>query len=55
VIRFGGQSVRSGSSDGKAEEGDCAGKREEVYLGNLEARRDWGYVPEHVDLMWRML
>jgi len=26
-----------------------------VYLGNLEARRDWGYAPEYVDAMWRML
>lgn len=24
-------------------------------LGNLDARRDWGYVPEYVDAMWRML
>src|SRR5581483_6270035 len=26
-----------------------------VYLGNLDARRDWGYAPEYVDAMWRML
>jgi GDPmannose 4,6-dehydratase len=32
-----------------------AGKKEKVYLGNLEARRDWGYAPEYVDAMWRML
>ena len=25
-----------------------AGKQEKLYLGNLEGRRDWGYVPEHV-------
>jgi GDPmannose 4,6-dehydratase len=24
-------------------------------LGNLEAHRDWGYAPEYVDAMWRML
>jgi GDPmannose 4,6-dehydratase len=24
-------------------------------LGNLEAKRDWGYAPEYVDAMWRML
>lgn len=24
-------------------------------LGNLEARRDWGYAPEYVEAMWRML
>jgi GDPmannose 4,6-dehydratase len=26
-----------------------------VYLGNLDARRDWGYAPEYVEVMWRML
>ena len=26
-----------------------------VLLGNLDARRDWGYAPEYVDAMWRML
>lgn len=25
-----------------------------IYLGNLNARRDWGYAPEYVDAMWRM-
>jgi GDPmannose 4,6-dehydratase len=24
-------------------------------LGNLDARRDWGYAPDYVDAMWRML
>ncbi len=32
-----------------------AGLQKEVYLGNLDARRDWGYAPEYVDAMWRML
>jgi GDPmannose 4,6-dehydratase len=32
-----------------------AGKQEKLYLGNLDARRDWGYAPEYVDAMWRML
>jgi GDPmannose 4,6-dehydratase len=32
-----------------------AGKAEHVYLGNLEARRDWGYAKEYVEAMWRML
>ncbi len=27
----------------------------ELCLGNLEAERDWGYAPEYVDAMWRML
>lgn len=26
-----------------------------VYLGNLEARRDWGYAPDYVEVMWRIL
>ncbi len=32
-----------------------AGKQEKVYLGNLDAKRDWGYAPEYVEAMWRML
>jgi len=32
-----------------------AGKRDKLYLGNLDAKRDWGYAPEYVDAMWRML
>jgi GDPmannose 4,6-dehydratase len=31
------------------------GEEQHLYLGNLEARRDWGYAPEYVDAMWRML
>jgi GDPmannose 4,6-dehydratase len=26
-----------------------------LYLGNLEAKRDWGYAPEYVEMMWKML
>ncbi len=26
-----------------------------LYLGNLEAKRDWGYAPEYVEAMWLML
>jgi GDPmannose 4,6-dehydratase len=33
----------------------CAGKEDHVYLGNLEASRDWGYAPEYVEAMWQML
>jgi len=33
----------------------AAGKEERLYLGNLDARRDWGYAPEYVEAMWRML
>jgi GDPmannose 4,6-dehydratase len=32
----------------------CLGKEDKVFLGNLEARRDWGYAPEYVEAMWRM-
>ncbi|MGB3770842.1 MAG: GDP-mannose 4,6-dehydratase [Rhodococcus sp. (in: high G+C Gram-positive bacteria)] len=32
-----------------------AGVEKELYLGNLDAIRDWGYAPEYVEGMWRML
>ncbi len=32
-----------------------AGLQHELYLGNLDAVRDWGYAPEYVEGMWRML
>lgn len=32
-----------------------AGKQDAIALGNLEARRDWGYAPEYVEAMWLML
>lgn len=32
-----------------------AGRQECLHLGNLEAKRDWGYAPEYVEAMWRML
>jgi GDPmannose 4,6-dehydratase len=31
------------------------GLQESLTLGNLEAKRDWGYAPEYVEAMWRML
>ncbi len=33
----------------------AAGKADSLTLGNLDARRDWGYAPDYVDLMWRTL
>ena len=30
-------------------------KRDKILLGNLDAKRDWGYAPEYVEAMWRML
>jgi GDPmannose 4,6-dehydratase len=32
-----------------------AGKDQYLYLGNLDARRDWGYAPEYVECMWKIL
>ena len=32
-----------------------AGLEKDLYLGNLDARRDWGYAPEYVEAMWLML
>jgi GDPmannose 4,6-dehydratase len=31
------------------------GKEEKIYLGNLDAKRDWGYAKDYVEGMWRML
>ncbi|MBM3155441.1 MAG: GDP-mannose 4,6-dehydratase [Chloroflexi bacterium] len=32
-----------------------AGREKHLSLGNLDAKRDWGYAPEYVECMWRML
>ena len=32
-----------------------AGEQDALYMGNLDAVRDWGYAPEYVEAMWRML
>jgi len=32
-----------------------AKRQEALYLGNLDAKRDWGYAPEYVEAMWKML
>jgi GDPmannose 4,6-dehydratase len=32
-----------------------AGKQEKLYLGNLDAKRDWGYAKDYVEGMWMML
>ena len=31
------------------------GLQHELFLGNLDAKRDWGYAPEYVDAMWHIL
>lgn len=33
----------------------CAGKQEKLSLGNMDARRDWGFAGDYVEGMWRML
>src|SRR5215203_6473841 len=33
----------------------AAGLQEKLWLGNLEAKRDWGYAPDYVEAMWMML
>lgn len=31
------------------------GKQKELFLGNLDSKRDWGYAPDYVEAMWMML
>lgn len=31
------------------------GRQDKLYLGNLKAKRDWGFAPEYVEMMWRIL
>jgi GDPmannose 4,6-dehydratase len=31
------------------------GKQTKLYLGNINAKRDWGFAPEYVEMMWLML
>jgi len=33
----------------------AAGRQDAVYLGNLDAKRDWGYAPDYVRAMWMLL
>jgi GDPmannose 4,6-dehydratase len=33
----------------------AAGQQSELFMGNLDSVRDWGYAPEYVEGMWRML
>lgn len=32
-----------------------AGHQDKLYLGNLDAKRDWGYAPEYVEGMWQIV
>ncbi len=31
------------------------GLQDKLFLGNLDAKRDWGYAPDYIEAMWRML
>ncbi|MHC4706822.1 MAG: GDP-mannose 4,6-dehydratase [Planctomycetota bacterium] len=31
------------------------GLQDDLYLGNIDAKRDWGYAPDYVDAMWMMM
>ncbi len=33
----------------------CEGLADKLYLGNLDAQRDWGYAPEYTEMMWQIL
>ena len=33
----------------------AAGLQNKLYLGNLDARRDWGYAPDYIECMWLIL
>ena len=33
----------------------AAGRQDKLYLGNLDARRDWGYAPDYVECMWLIM
>ena len=35
--------------------GIVKGEQDKIYLGNLNAKRDWGYAPDYVEAMWLML
>jgi GDPmannose 4,6-dehydratase len=32
-----------------------AGRQDKLFLGNLDAKRDWGFAPEYVEFQWRIL
>jgi GDPmannose 4,6-dehydratase len=33
----------------------CRGEQDRLYLGNLDAKRDWGFAGDYVEAMWKML
>ena len=47
--------VRHAQGDRRAWRASSSAWRSELRLGNLDARRDWGFAGDYVDAMWRML
>ena len=47
--------VRDAQDHARRSRASSSGSRTSCALGNLDAKRDWGYAPEYVDAMWRML
>ena len=59
-ILFNHESTRSGETFvtrkiTRALDRIVAGQQNKLYLGNLDAKRDWGYAPDYVAAMWKML
>ena len=59
-ILFNHESPRRGNSFVTKKIAKCVseikkGQRDCLYLGNMDAKRDWGYAPEYVQVMWMML
>jgi GDPmannose 4,6-dehydratase len=59
-ILFNHESERRGSNFvtrkiTKAIAGILAGTQDKLYLGNLDAKRDWGYAPDYCEAMWLMM
>jgi len=59
-ILFNHESPRRGATfvTRKITRGLCmidAGKQKELYIGNLDAKRDWGHAKEYVEMQWKML
>ena len=47
--------VRDAKGHARHRRHPCRDAEQRLYLGNLDARRDWGYAPEYVEAMWLML
>lgn len=54
-ILFNHESPRRGGTFVTKKIVQAAAKKQRVTLGNIRAIRDWGYAPEYVEGMWRML